>query len=930
MATSPSANDTSPSSPKKNPDMIATDASPKQLDEMKLLIDVWAISTMQETKLKELESKGIVPPRKLANWRPASALKFFVKNKDALLNDSMNIIEKKDKYLEDLRGTLEKAKADQNAMAAEQDATVTALQKLRDQTLDRMNQSASISAETMLGLLKCYNPNLDTSVVMVGFGFSAEEAANIIQNIKPLIHAFVESLALRLPDDESEGSSCHSAEMLDHIQALLVALDRYTLISLDGYDPFRTWDLDYLLSGSSNIIVNSIWPRGMVDEFGVITWKGSAPVLSSDLWILTMSNVLVKMMLSELPPSTKDPSRGAPPRGMHPRVKALLAIRAALQDPHRVLRDWDATSGDDPCIWPMVTCYEGQVYKLFLAHQNLSGRLSPAIGRLSSLRYLSLSHNEISGPIPDIIGRMQQLRRLDLSNNRFSGSIPSTLGDLANLQYLKFNNNSLSGPIPDSLATARVILSLDLSFNNLSGPRPIFHARIVSLVGNPLLTDIDCGGNPLDAAACSSAIAEPLDLPVLKPTDTEANSQVMDEDIYVLYILALCIAIVCSVTALITGAVMLFQHWRQRQQVFAVTDGNILSNPKNGPEVRLGHLKEYRFEEIRKATDNFSRRNILGEGGYGIVYKGCLPGGTIVAVKRLKHHVLVVEDDQFHTEVEVISLVVHRNLLHLIGFCSTNDERLLVYPYMTNGTVASKLKERVNGEPTLDWPRRKRIALGAAQGLLYLHEQCDPKIIHRDIKASNILLDEHLEAVVADFGLAKLLDHGMSHVVTVVRGTIGRIPPESLVTGHTSEKTDVFGFGLLLIELVTGRATLELHENEYEDGGILDLGKELLEQNQLTSFVDKKLTNNYDSAELEEMVQIALLCTMYNPDHRPRMSEVVRMLEGGDGVAEKWEALKDVEEPNPDSPGYLFPPIDYDEDRSSSIELQAVELSGPR
>lgn len=133
------------------------------------------------------------------------------------------------------------------------------------------------------------------------------------------------------------------------------------------------------------------------------------------------------------------------------------------------------------------------------------------------------------------------------------------------------------------------------------------------------------------------------------------------------------------------------------------------------------------------------------------------------------------------------------------------------------------LSECVNGEPALDWPRRKRIALGASQGLLYLHEQCDPKIIHCDIKALNVLLDEYLEAVVADFGLAKLVDHWMSHVVTTVRGTFGRLPPEYLMFGHASEKTDVFCFGLLLMELVTGREKLELHENEYENEGILEL-----------------------------------------------------------------------------------------------------------
>nr|TKW25226.1 hypothetical protein SEVIR_3G102100v2 [Setaria viridis] len=610
--------------------------------------------------------------------------------------------------------------------------------------------------------------------------------------------------------------------------------------------------------------------------------------------------------------------------GLGKEAAALVAIRAALHDPGQVLRGWDPKSGD-PCHWNMVTCYGGHVQELSMTQQNLSGTLSPAIGRLRSLTYLSLRQNAISGPIPETIGRMKLLQVLDLSSNQFSGSIPSTLSNLENLQHLKLNNNSLSGPVPDSLATARMIFTLDISFNNLSGPRPTFLASNVVFDGNPLLSDINCEGN--EPAGVGTPIhggrscSESLSLPVVAPEDmNKDDSQVMDKKVIIfgIYIGIGCILL----AALVAGAVVLIWQWRRRQRVFAVADA------KPGREVSLGHLKHYKFKEMRNATNNFSPRNILGEGGYGIVYKGDLPDGTPVAVKRLKNHDSVVGDDQFHTEVEVISLAVHRNLLHLIGFCIANNERLLVYPYMPNGTVASKLKECVNGEPTLDWPRRMRIALGASRGLLYLHEQCDPKIIHRDIKASNVLLDEYLEAIVADFGLAKLVDHGISHVVTTVRGTVGRIPPEYFMSGHASEKTDVFCFGLLLIELVTGRETLELRQNEYQKGGILEWARDLLEQNQLSSFADKKLRNSYDSVELVKMIQIALLCTMYSPKHRPRMSEVVTMLEEGDGVAEKWEAMKNVEEPDPDESAYRA--INYDEDQSTSIELQAVELSGPR
>jgi len=365
-----------------------------------------------------------------------------------------------------------------------------------------------------------------------------------------------------------------------------------------------------------------------------------------------------------------------------------------------------------------------------------------------------------------------------------------------------------------------------------------------------------------------------------------------------------------------------WRHRRNQQIFFDVND-------QYDPEVCLGHLKRYAFKELRASTNNFNSKNILGEGGYGIVYKGYLRDGSVVAVKRLKDYNAVGGEVQFQTEVEVISLAVHRNLLRLIGFCTTESERLLVYPYMPNGSVASQLREHINGKPALDWSRRKRIALGTARGLLYLHEQCDPKIIHRDVKASNVLLDEYFEAIVGDFGLAKLLDHRESHVTTAVRGTVGHIAPEYLSTGQSSEKTDVFGFGVLLVELITGQKALDFGRVANQKGGVLDWVKKLHQEKQLNMMVDKDLGSNYDRVELEEMVQVALLCTQYHPSHRPRMSEVIRMLEG-DGLAEKWEASQNVDTPKSVSSEILPPKyMDFAADESS-LGLEAMELSGPR
>lgn len=313
----------------------------------------------------------------------------------------------------------------------------------------------------------------------------------------------------------------------------------------------------------------------------------------------------------------------------------------------------------------------------------------------------------------------------------------------------------------------------------------------------------------------------------------------------------------------------------------------------------------------------------------------------MVAVKRLKDINGTAGESQFRTELELISLAVHRNLLRLIGYCATPVERLLVYPFMSNGSVASRLR----GKPSLDWNARKKIAIGAARGLLYLHEQCDPKIIHRDVKAANVLLDEFCEAVVGDFGLAKLLDHADSHVTTEVRGTVGHIAPEYLSTGQSSEKTDVFGFGILLLELITGMRAFEFGKTVNQKGAMLEWVKKSHQEKKVELLVDKELGTNYDQIDVSEMLQVALLCTQYIPGHRPRMSEVLRMLEG-DGLAEKWAATHNhvshnTTIRNQTKNGCMVQKLDdNDDDYTSSMlgvmlmdddhDAHAMELSGPR
>ncbi|KAK6922253.1 Protein kinase domain [Dillenia turbinata] len=599
------------------------------------------------------------------------------------------------------------------------------------------------------------------------------------------------------------------------------------------------------------------------------------------------------------------------PSGVNYEVVALMAIKSNLNDPYNVLEGWDSNSVD-PCGWRMITCTpDGYVLALGLPSQNLSGTLSSGIGNLTYLQSVLLQNNAISGPIPEAIGRLEKLETLDLSNNKFTGEIPGSLGDLKNLNYLRLNNNSLTGPCPQSLSKVEGLTLLDISFNNLSGSLPKISARTFKIIGNPLICGMSSANN------CSSVSPEPLSFPP-DALDGQSDSGSKGHQ--------LVVALSASFGAVLTVIVLLglFIWWRYRhnQQIFFDV------NDQYDPEVCLGHLKKYTFKELRVATNHFNSKNILGRGGFGIVYKGCLNDGTLVAVKRLKDYNAAGGEIQFQTEVEMISLAVHRNLLRLCGFCSTESERLLVYSFMPNGSVASRLRDFNHGKPVLDWSRRKKIALGTARGLMYLHEQCDPKIIHRDVKAANILLDEDFEAVVGDFGLAKLLDHRDSHVTTAVRGTVGHIAPEYLSTGQSSEKTDVFGFGILLLELITGQKALDFGRAANQKGVMLDWVKKLHQEGKLILMVDKVLKNNFDSVELEEMVQVALLCTQFDPAHRPRMSEVLKML-GGDGLAEKWEASQKVETPRLRS--CKNPPERYsDYIEESSLVVEAMELSGPR
>ncbi|CAN0901973.1 Probable LRR receptor-like serine/threonine-protein kinase At1g56130 [Linum grandiflorum] len=283
----------------------------------------------------------------------------------------------------------------------------------------------------------------------------------------------------------------------------------------------------------------------------------------------------------------------------------------------------------------------------------------------------------------------------------------------------------------------------------------------------------------------------------------------------------------------------------------------------------------FSYAELRGATQDFSASNKLGEGGFGPVYLGKLDDGRVIAVKQLSvqsHQ----GKSQFIAEIATISAVQHRNLVKLYGCCIEGENRLLVYEYLENKSLDKALFET---SLNLDWPTRYDICLGIARGLAYLHEESRLRIVHRDVKASNILLDSELVPKISDFGLAKLYDDKKTHISTRVAGTIGYLAPEYAMRGHLTEKADVFAFGVVALEIVSGRPNSDTTLDE-DRMYLLEWAWHLHENNREVELADSKLSSEFDQDELKRFVGIALLCTQASPSLRPSMSRVVAMLSG--------------------------------------------------
>ncbi|BBM97323.1 protein MpRGI-like [Marchantia polymorpha subsp. ruderalis] len=569
----------------------------------------------------------------------------------------------------------------------------------------------------------------------------------------------------------------------------------------------------------------------------------------------------------------------------------------------------------------------GKLQVLDLSWNRLTGRIPPEIGNIPKLSDLRLNNNALGGVIPTEVGNLSALTGLKLQSNQLEGVIPAALSSCVNLIELRLGNNRLSGAIPAGLGSLYSLsVMLDLGSNSLTGSIPpafqhldklerlnlssnFLSGRVPAVLGSLVsLTELNISNNQLVGPLPESQVIERMNVSCFLGNTglcgpPLAQCQVVlqpSEGLSGLEISMIVLAVVGFVM-FVAGIALLCYRARQRDPVMIIPQGKRASS--FNLKVRFNNRRrKMTFNEIMKATDNLHESNLIGKGGYGLVYKAVMPSGEILAVKKVVFH----DDDSsidksFIREVETLGRIRHRHLLNLIGFCSYNGVSLLVYEYMANGSLADILyldptmlphgiaQELRKKQQALDWGTRYDIAVAVAEGLAYLHHDCSPPIIHRDIKSSNILLDSDMIAHVGDFGLAKILEAGrLGESMSIIAGSYGYIAPEYSYTMRASEKSDVYSFGVVLLELITGRGPID---QSFPDGVdiVAWVRSCIIEKKQLDEVLDTRLATPLTATLLEILLVLktALQCTSPVPAERPSMRDnVIKLIHAREGVLE--------------------------------------------
>jgi len=488
--------------------------------------------------------------------------------------------------------------------------------------------------------------------------------------------------------------------------------------------------------------------------------------------------------------------------------------------------------------------------EIIASNNLLSGALPSSLGKLQQLGKLDLGNNKLSGEILAEISSCKQLAEINLSKNQFSGSIPASLGTLPVLNYLDLSENILTGPIPSEIGNLK-LNSFNVSDNRLSGAVPLAFASPVygkSFLGNPEL----CSGEIFNG---------------MKSCSEERSEKAKHQKWW--WLLRCLFALSLIIFAL--GLAWFYRRYRS----FANAERK-KSAEKSSWMLTSFHRLGFSEYEILDCLDE---DNVIGSGGAGKVYKATLSNGEIVAIKRLWSSGKgdASNDNGFKAEVDILGKIRHKNIVKLLCCCSNSDTNLLVYEYMPNGSLGDLLHGPKSS--VLDWPIRYKIVLGAAQGLAYLHHDCEPSIVHRDVKSNNILLDEDYGAHVADFGLAKILQScgRGADSMSAIAGSYGYIAPEYAYTLKVNEKSDIYSFGVVILELVTGRRPVDTEFGENKD--LVKWVCNIIEKkNGLQEVLDPKLACCFKE-EMVMVLKVGLLCTSSLPINRPSMRRVVDMLQ---------------------------------------------------
>ncbi|CAK9187841.1 unnamed protein product [Ilex paraguariensis] len=507
------------------------------------------------------------------------------------------------------------------------------------------------------------------------------------------------------------------------------------------------------------------------------------------------------------------------------------------------------------------------------------GITKPTFNHNGSMIFLDLSFNKLEGSIPKELGSAYYLSVLNLGHNVLSGPIPPELGGLKYVAILDLSYNSLNGSFPPSLTGLAMLSEIDLSNNHLSGMIPE-SAPFDTFPDYRFLNNSGLCGYPLPPCGAGSGASLNQHQKSHRRQASLAGSVAM----------GLLFSLFCIFGVIIIAVESRKRRKKKEAALEAYVDGHSNSATANSAW-RLTSIREalsinlatfdqpllrLTFADLLEATNGFHNDSLIGSGGFGDVYKAQLKDGSIVAIKKLIH-VSGQGDREFTAEMETIGKIKHRNLVPLLGYCKVGEERLLVYEYMKYGSLEDVLHDRKKNGIKLNWAARRKIAIGAARGLAFLHHNCIPHIIHRDMKSSNVLLDEKLEARVSDFGMARLMSAMDTHLsVSTLAGTPGYVPPEYYQSFRCSTRGDVYSYGVVLLELLTGKQPTD--SADFGDNNLVGWVKQHAKM-RISDVFDPELLKEDPSLEMELLKHLKVASACLDDKHwiRPTMIQVMAM-----------------------------------------------------